>query len=382
MRLPRQEDFFRFKSMTIDRQVNQVHFQLRNMLACPSRSRAFYSSSDGIRCFNPISRITDLVVNVNDFSDPSARISTLDANFGVLMGGTSHGDYCLRPINSSARGFTEGRITNHESSYTNDLKMHTPRRSSNPIAAIASNDCVFRLMDVETQHFISKARYDYPLNCSAVSPDRQLRVAVGDNVKALILHSETGEILQQLAGHRDYGFACDWSDDGWTVATSSQDKTVHIWDARRWCDSKGTSTPLATIMCELAGARNLRFSPSGSGKRILVAAEAADYVNLIDAHDFSSKQTIDIFGNIGGVDFTNEGQDLTVLCTDQHRGGLMQLERCGRGPEYLWEDSVVLRAGQDGWRPDREKSQPGRGSLAGLRTIQRRTVTHEAMEPF
>lgn len=368
--------------MSIRRDVSLAHFQLRSVLACPSRSRAYYSSPEGIMCFNHISRKTELAINARDFSLSSARISTLDAGCGVLMGGTLHGDYCVRAIESESKAFDEGRITSATNSFTNHLKIHTPRRSSNPVAAIASNDSVFRVLDIETQRFVSENMYRYPLNCSAVSPDRQLRVAVGDDLNALILNSENGEILQELTGHRDYVFACDWNDDGWTVATSSQDKSVKIWDARRWCNSDGVSTPLCTIVCELAGARNLRFSPSGSGKRVLVAAESADYINLIDAQTFTSKQTFDIFSEIGGVSFTNDGQDLTILCNDGFRGGLFQLERCGRGPEPQLEDEMVLWPTAEGWRGDNEKRRWARGSSAATRSTRRPPAMREALNPF
>jgi len=178
---------------------------------------------------------------------------------------------------------------------------------------------------------------------------------VGDDPNVLIVNADTGEILQELTGHGDYGFACDWSDDGWTVATGFQDKAIKIWDARKWCNSSGVSTALCTIRAEMAGVRGLRFSPRGSGKPILVAAEEADYINLIDAQTFSSKQTIDVFSEVGGIDFTNDGQDLNVLCCDPHRGGVLQLERCGRGPDVSLENAWLRRSTRYPWLVDRDE---------------------------
>lgn len=159
---------------------------------------------------------------------------------------------------------------------------------------------------------------------------------VGDQKEVLITKAEADgkpEILKMLGGHGDFGFACDWADDGWTVATGFQDKSVKIWDARRWTDGRGRAQPVCTLGSEIAGVRSLRFSPLGSGKRVLVAAEEADFVNIYDARTFQSKQTFDFFGEIGGVSFANEGQDLHILCCDRARGGLFQLERCGLGTE-------------------------------------------------
>ncbi len=115
-----------------------------------------------------------------------------------------------------------------------------------------------------------------------------------------------------MDGHRDYGFACDWADDGWTVATGNQDMQVKIWDARKWTSSQGLAQPVATIAAEMAGVRKLKFSPLGSGRRVLLAAEPADIVSVIDAETFTSKQTLSFFGEIGGIDFTNGGCDLLV----------------------------------------------------------------------
>jgi len=131
-----------------------------------------------------------------------------------------------------------------------------------------------------------------------------------------------------LDGHRDYGFACDWADDGWTVATGNQDMQVKIWDARKWTSSSGLAQPIATIAAEMAGVRKLKFSPLGSGKKVLLAAEPADTISVIDAETFTSKQTLSFFGEIGGVDFTNGGRDLIVANCDNMRGGIMEFERC------------------------------------------------------
>lgn len=87
----------------------------------------------------------------------------------------------------------------------------------------------------------------------------------------------------------------------------------------------------------MAGVRKLKFSPLGSGKRVLVAAEPADIIDVIDGETFASKQTLSFFGEIGGFDFTNNGQDLIVANCDPSRGGLMAFERCDStsGMTYL-----------------------------------------------
>ncbi|KAL3961762.1 hypothetical protein ACCO45_003285 [Purpureocillium lilacinum] len=353
-KIPARDSFFRFKTMDIRPDASLAHFQLRSVLACPSRTLAFYPSPNGISRLNLRSKKTDLIVNTREFPATGGVISTLDANCGVLMGGTFNGDYCLKALDSEEKNaFSEGQIS--PDGITNHLRIHTSRRNARPIASIASNDRGLRVMDIETETFVSRKMYPFCLNCSANSPDRRLQVVVGDDPNVLIVNADTGEILQELTGHGDYGFACDWSDDGWTVATGFQDKAIKIWDARKWCNSSGVSTALCTIRAEMAGVRGLRFSPRGSGKPILVAAEEADYINLIDAQTFSSKQTIDVFSEVGGIDFTNDGQDLNVLCCDPHRGGVLQLERCGRGPDVSLENAWLRRSTRYPWLVDRDE---------------------------
>lgn len=305
----------------------------------------FYTGSGVIHRFNPMSGQSKTVMKLPEA--PHTQISTLAAAHGVIVAGGFLGEYMLRPTDfegedDSSRSY-DGVLTNHISGITNHVQIYQSRQSSTPRAAFASNDQVVRVLDIETKTYVSQEAFPDPINCTAVSPDRRLRVMVGDTNKVLITAAESTlgsgkpEILQQLEGHRDFGFACDWADDGWTVATGFQDRMINIWDARRWTDSSGKAMPVETIRTEMAGVRSLHFSPVGSGKRVLVAAEEADFVNIIDARTFRSKQTIDIFGEIGGAAFTNDGQDLVVLCTDRVRGGLIQLERCGIGAEASWD---------------------------------------------
>lgn len=314
--------------MTIRDDVGLAHFQLRSVLACPSRSQVYYPCWRGVNKFNPISKKTELALCLAKFPEIGRRITTLDANSDVLVGGTFKGDFVVKSLYSEDEKFSKGLITGM-AGITNHLQVHAQRRSSSPVAAISSNDRGFRILDIQTEQFTADFLYHFALNCSAVSPDRRLRVLVGDIKDVTITNAETGETEVELTGHRDYGFACDWSEDGRTVATGFQDKSIKIWDARKWTDTRGRGTPIASIWCDLASARSLKFSPLGNGPPVLVAAEEADYVNIIDARTFQKKQTIDLFGEIGGVAFTDEGRELNVLVSDIHRGGLLQFDRCG-----------------------------------------------------
>ncbi|KAI1082777.1 WD40-repeat-containing domain protein [Whalleya microplaca] len=325
------ENFFRYQSMDIRRDVRLLHFQLRNILGCTSRSRAFYPSENAIKEHDPTTGRTKTAMHFDNPSD--AHVSTMTAGEDVVIAGGFYGGYRYRSLDSEDIECADGRLTENISGITNHVQIHSSRLSSVPVAAFCSNDYGFRVVDLATNRLISETMYDFALNCSALSPDKRLRVVVGDNQNILITDAEKGDILQSLEGHRDYGFSCDWAPDGWTVATGNQDKSIRIWDARKWKNSNGQAISIAVIRNEIAGARSLRFSPLGSGKRVLVAAEEADYINVIDAQTFNTRQTIDIFGELGGISFANGGHELIALSCDAFRGGILRLERCDAGME-------------------------------------------------
>lgn len=371
--------------MDLRRNVHLAHFQLRNVLACADRSHVFYPGRDVIHRINPLSGHSDVAMDLSDLHH--VQISTLDAKHGMLVVGTFNGEYCMRNVHSQDPRFTEGQVTNNSSCITNHLQIHESRHSTSPLVAFSSNDQGFRVMDIATQKFTLDTKFKFPMNCTALSPDGRLRVMVGDSNSVIIACAESGGPVQWLSGHRDHGFACAWSEDGWTVATAAQDKSVKIWDARRWTNSSARATPVATIRSELASVRGLRFSPVGNGPPVLVAAEEADFVNIVNARTFRHKQTIDVFGEIGGVGFTDDGNELNILCTDRHRGGLIQLDRCNYGSKSEFIGSFQPNTMDDIWKQpyrsalhDEEGLDEGltRGGPAGPRT----RLYWDDMEPF
>ncbi|KAI1818432.1 WD40 repeat-like protein [Poronia punctata] len=335
----RGEDFFRFRSMDLRRDVDLRHFQLRNILGVDSRTRVFYPGPNStIRELDPTTGRVTTAMEFPEEDPEEATISTLTAEEGVLMTGGFNGSYRFRSIETEDRKFySKGRLTVHPGGITNHVQVSSTRNSSALHAAFASNDQWFRTVDLTTNRVVSARSSDHAVNCSRLSPDKRLRVMVGDTVDVHIADAETGETLQQLGGHRDFGFACDWAPDGWTVATGNQDKTVRIWDARKWKNSKGESLNVAVLWSEMAGVRSLRFSPLGSGKRVLIGAEEADIINIFDAQTFNSKQTVDVFGELAGVSFTAGGHEVLALSSDPVRGGVLCLERCDHGSEERFD---------------------------------------------
>lgn len=388
--LPCTENFFRFRRLDLRKNINLAHFQLRNVLASTSRSQVFYPGQTSVQEYNPMTGKGKTGMKSREI--PHLQVSTLAADHDTLVAGGFFGEYCFRRLSSDGHNQVhEGTITSDNSGITNHVQLHLSRTSSSPRAAFASNDRGFRVLDIETDKFISETIFRQPVNCSAISPDRRLRVMVGDQTQVLITKAEADgqpEILKMLEGHGDFGFACDWADDGFTVATGFQDKSVKIWDARRWTDASGQASPVCTLGSEIAGVRTLRFSPLGSGRRVLVAAEEADFVNIYDGRTFQAKQTFDFFGEIGGVSFANEGQDLHVLCCDRARGGLFQLEKCGVGAERSWDpEDIEMRPSARRWTDTTYdwpefSTTPRRLPRYSQTRRKRRAAAQHSLDPF
>lgn len=299
------------------------------------------------------------------------QISTMTIGHDILVAGGFCGEYGIVNLRASRNTrHAEGLLTYHDNNITNHVQVHLSRGSSLPIAAFSSNDNGVRLLDVNTNKFIAEHKYAHAINCTAISPDQRLRVLVGDAQNVMICNAETGEVLQDLKGHLDFGFACDWADDGWTVATGNQDMQIKIWDARKWTNIRGDPYPLATIAADMAGVRKLKFSPGGSGRRVLVAAEPADFVSIIDAETFNTKQTLNFFGEISGVDFTNDGQDLIIANSDGMRGGIMEFERCDfASAVQLWDDERPEFRGDYSHYEDESYDRRGRSHRAVPQTV-------------
>lgn len=349
------DSFFRFRRNNLVHRAFVPHYQLRNILAATSRNDVFYVA--GKKVFRADADGTDphLLTDLNKRIGPESLITTLAAHEDTLITGAFDGEYSLTNLaslygtpptvgrTSLFNGPEKSRIVNH-------LHLFPSRHTSAPQAVFCSNNSHLQVLDCTTNTFTHSFAYPDSPNCAATSPDGRLRVVVGDFRETLITNAETGRPFESLKAHHDAAFACAWADDGIHVATAAQDATLVVWDARYW------TRPLTVMTSQLSIPRSLHFSPLGSGgPRVLVAAEADDYVNIIDAVGWESKQVCDFFGPIGGVAFTPDGQSLFVANTERRFGGVVEMERVGWG-----RGSWSARAGKrwDGWR-DEDKEEAG-----------------------
>ncbi len=348
--LPSSDKFFKFTEMNNRFKSYISHFQLRHNIFASSKNALFYNyrprtnygygayidninlgCDAKIMCFNTETSADECVMDFTEIVEKDAltvlRPSTLTAEGGVLVVGSFEGVYAMKSLsaNYESRPATGVITRNGDNSSTNHIQNFLDRRSGLPQAAFSSNDMTIRVLDCTTEIFVRTHHFPYQVNCSATSPDGRLRLLVGDDCDPIFADAETGEVLTTLPGHTNFGFACAWAPDGITMATGAQDGFVQVWDARQ------LSRSLQTIPMEMAGSRTLQFSPLGSGKRVLVIAEPADYVHVVDAQTFESKQTIDFLGEIAGISMPPDGSRLYIANQDETYGGLMEFERSWGG---------------------------------------------------
>ncbi|QVM10117.1 hypothetical protein D8B26_004780 [Coccidioides posadasii str. Silveira] len=329
--LPEKEDYFRPKTMYTKYRASMAHFQLRNLMSVTASNTIQYASHSKVYSITPFYGEQNCLMNLAGpvpsatFFD-SVKISTMRAKHGVTVVGGFSGEYAVRgEINDFA--VMDGRVTRDPNGITNHIDIIKHRTSNSPRTVISSNDDRIRILDCETNRFVSMHKFARAINCTDTSPDGRLRVIIGDAPDAWIIDSETGKPVQTLIGHRDYGFACAWSPDMLHIATSNQDKTVNIWDARMW-------RTLQVIDSDVAGYRSLRFSPVGGGPRTLLMCEPADRIAIVNAQTYQTRQVHDFFGEIGGADYSPDGSRIWVANMDTKFGGFMEFDRREWGQEF------------------------------------------------
>jgi WD40 repeat protein len=359
-------NYFSFKQMNTTHQASIAHFQLRNLMATTSRNDVFYAKNNVVLRTDAAGAPAKTAMNLTKALTEMGgfQITTLAASDDILIAGGFEGEYAFQnmsddPNTATTVGRTKDRSRDSRSWITNHIHLFGSRNNYTPQAVLCSNDSRLRILDCTTNTFTHS--FDFPLavNCAATSPDGRMRVVVGDFRETLITNAETGQSFETLNSHTDDVFACDWADDGIHVATAAQDSTIVIWDARYW------GQPLKVMHSELSIPRILRFSPVGSGPRVLVSAEADDYVNIYDAQTYESRQLLDFFGSTAGISMTADGSSLFVANSDVDFGGIMEFERCEWGNKRrddAWEGhwGYMNAAVKNDWGYEKDMDQDRR----------------------
>nr|CAG8504292.1 10195_t:CDS:10 [Entrophospora candida] len=239
--------------------------------------------------------------------DQAFEISTIACRNNFLLVGL-YGEFACRRLDAEPIHF--GTVTTDANGITNHMDIIESRTGST-VAVISSNDKKSRIMDLASLKFIDTYDFEWAVNCTSVSPNRDLLCVVGDDTETMIVSSETGKVVSVLKGHIDYSFACCWSPNGRTIATGNQDKTTRLYDTRNMSKS------FAVLGAKIGAVRSLQFSADG---RYLSMAEPADFVHVFDAHTFERSQVFDLFGEIAGVTFTPDSEGLYIANADENYG--------------------------------------------------------------
>ncbi|CAG8762995.1 9421_t:CDS:2, partial [Dentiscutata heterogama] len=124
----------------------------------------------------------------------------------LLVGGL-YGEYACRRLDADPIHF--GTITTDSNGITNHMDI-IESRTGGIVAVISSNDKKSRIMDLATLKFIDTYDFQWPVNCTAVSPNKKLLCVVGDDTDTVIASADSGKNIATLKGHIDYSFACCW----------------------------------------------------------------------------------------------------------------------------------------------------------------------------
>ncbi|EWC45275.1 hypothetical protein DRE_06002 [Drechslerella stenobrocha 248] len=325
--LPVRDNFLHFRKTYNNVDARFSHFQLRHVVCAVSKNDVFYTGESTVIRLDPQTGAMNTVIDLRKpCSGEPIKITTLASELGVIIAGGFYGEYAMKSLDSTMESKpVEGLVTTDLNGITNHVHFFKSRTTGTPMAVFSSNDEKLRVLNCYRNQIVEEFKLPWAINCSATSPDGRLRVIVGDAKEVVIQGADDGETIHQLPGHLDYGFACAWSDDGHTIATGNQDMMVRIYDARNF------KREVAVLDADIAGARSLRFTPVGSGPRVLAFAEPADIVSIVDAVSWESRQRIDFFGEIAGIDFSPSGQELYIANSDRMVGGLMQFDRWKSG---------------------------------------------------
>ncbi|KAF0400794.1 WD40 repeat-like protein [Gigaspora margarita] len=310
--------FYKFKYTTLSNKCSIVHFQLRNLLWSTGRNDVFYTHSSRITYWNSIMKTSKVALDLN-YNNRNAEtpfeISTIACKDNYLLVGGLYGEYACRRLDADPIHF--GTITTDSNGITNHMDI-VESRTGGIVAVISSNDRKSRIMDLATLKFIDTYDFQWPVNCTAVSPNKKLLCVVGDDTDTVIASADSGKNIATLKGHIDYSFACCWSPDGRIIATGNQDKTTRLYDMRN------LSKAFNVLGAKIGAVRSLHFSEDG---RYLAMAEPADFVHIFDAHTFDRSQVIDLFGEIAGVTFTPDTDGLYIANADENFGCILEYER-------------------------------------------------------
>ncbi|KAK9462842.1 WD40-repeat-containing domain protein [Lipomyces oligophaga] len=280
----------------------------------------------------------------------------------VVVGGFQRGQLAVTALNDRTSTSTVPPVHSFElGGYINNAITLFDRGSGNRRALVCNNDHSLRLLDInQSGHkVLDSLQLPVSLNHSSISPDQKTVIACGDSPHLFILHPEephraslhdlddsssrldglsssaigdSPERWKQyktLATSADAGFSTAFNPAGILFAVAAQDGIATVFDSRYFTTSEHTSSSIhtsspasasssssvravryssadssplrivqSTRPMESSGAfRCLKFS-SGS-EDLLLIAEQAGRVHVVDSRRFEYRQVLDIPNLLG-----------------------------------------------------------------------------------
>lgn len=265
-----------------------------------------------IKCWNPISNQSHVILNTGEFGTAFSKTSVLTATESQLIVGGYSGEIVIKSLeNEDSPAMLKNYstdpncITNHISHMKNESKV-----------LISCNDANLRILDLFTGKIKGLARFPYAVNASEASADDSIVACVGDSRKIRLLDIRSSVEVSILQGHSDHCFSVSWSPCGRYLASGSQDRSSRIFDIRKTCQS------LHTLVGVMAPIRSVKFSPCGS---LFTMMESDDFVHVFGVRsDFRECQVIDFFGEISGISFDRDGNNFYIGCAGNENGGIFE----------------------------------------------------------
>jgi len=282
------------------------HWQLRDMVTTSSNpNEIIYAHSNTVNLLNTSTQKTHTLMKNLVFNPTS-----MCYGHGIVAIGGQRSQLLTKNIQTGAekRICTGGTINNGLEifSHFGDTRV-----------LVCNNDETIKEYSIYNMKRHSVLVHKAPVNSCSVSPDGKILATVGDTneISLFSIDQEKYRLIKTMKGTNDASFKVSWSPSSVYLAVSTQDGYVCVYDIRnteeKLAKIPSTQTPLVKGAC-----RNVKFSPN-IALDLLAFTEHVSHFTLVDARDFSKKQTIALTPpetdkHISGLAFSCLGDKLYV----------------------------------------------------------------------